>query len=227
VTVQTAVPITHTLLTVGTNTVNQRVYTTAAIAPAPNTLITVAVLGHNSSSTPTSPTLSGGGMTAWTEVASVTFDTGTLPLRRLTIFRALSAAPGSGSITITSSMTLSNCQWIVSQWEGVETSGVNGAGAIVQTGSSRGDAVNGLTVPLAAFGNAKNVAYGAFGVRSTVAAVTPGAGFTEIAEQPSGEGTPGDLQAEWAPNQNTIAATWTTLNGGGLGVEIKARTTTL
>ncbi|HEU5262512.1 MAG TPA: hypothetical protein VFU41_13930, partial [Gemmatimonadales bacterium] len=67
------------------------------------------------------------------------------------------------------------------------------------------------------------VAYGVFGVRSSVLAITPGAGFTEISEQISGESTPGDLQAEWATNLNTIGATWANLNGGGLGVEIKAR----
>jgi hypothetical protein len=217
--------ITQTLLTAGTNPVNQKVYTTAAIAPAPNTLITVAVLGHSSLGTPPSPTVSGGGMQAWTEVASITFDAVGTPLKRLTIFRALSAAPGSGPITITSGMTLSNCQWVVSQWAGVETSGVNGAGAIGQTGSSRGDAVSGLTVPLAAFGDVRSVAYGVFGVSSRVLAVTPGAGFTEIGEQPSAESTSGDLEAEWATNRNTIAATWTNLNGGALGVEIKARAT--
>jgi hypothetical protein len=214
--------ITQTLLTAGTNIVNQQVYTTAAIAPASNTLITIAVLEHSSLGTPPAPTVSGGGMTTWTEVANVTFDPVATPARRLTIFRAMSAAPGSGTITITSSMTLSHCQWIVSQWSGVETSGVNGAGAIVQTGSNRGDAVNGLTVQLAAFGNANNVAYGVFGVRSAAAVVTPGAGFTEIAEQPSGESTPGDLEAEWATNLSAVAATWTVLNGGALGVEIKA-----
>ena len=68
-------------------------------------------------------------MTTWTEVASVTFDAVATPHRRLTIFRAMSAAPGSGPITITSSVTLSHCQWIVSQWAGAETGGVNGAGA--------------------------------------------------------------------------------------------------
>ena len=214
--------IAQTLLTAGTNTANQQTYSTAAITPAANALVTVAVLEHNSSAAPPSPTLSGGGMTTWTEVASVTFDAVATPHRRLTIFRAMSAAPGSGPITITSSVTLSHCQWIVSQWAGAETGGVNGAGAIVQTGSSRGDAVNGLTVPLAAFGNANNIAFGVFGVRSTAAAVTPGAGFTEIAEQPSGESTPGDLEAEWATNLSTVAATWTNLNGGALGVEIKA-----
>jgi hypothetical protein len=69
------------------------------------------------------------------------------------------------------------------------------------------------------------VAYGVFGVRSNVVAVTPGAGFTEISEQASGENTPGDLAAEWATGDNTIDATWINLNGAALGVEIKAATT--
>jgi len=217
--------ITHTLLTAGSNAVNQKIYTTGVIAPSPNALVTVAVLELNSTSAPPLPTLSGGGMPAWTVVASTTFDTGTLPLRRVTIFRALSATPGSGVITITSSATLSNCEWIVSQWGGVDQTGVNGAGAIGQTGAASGEAVSGLTVSLAAFGNAHNVAYGAFGVRSAAAAVTPGTGFTEIGEQPPGESTPGDLEAEWATNLPGITATWAPLNGGALGVEIKAGTT--
>jgi hypothetical protein len=214
--------ITHTLRTSGNNAVNQKIYTTAAIAPGPNTLVTIAVLSHRSYGA-ISPTITGGGMSTWTQVASVDFDTLSLPLRRLTIFRALSAAPGSGPITITFTANVSNCQWIVSQWDGVETSGVNGAGAIVQTGSNRANAVNGLTVTLGAFGNANNVAYGAFGVNKNVPAIAPGAGFTKIDEQPSGENTPGDLLTEWAVNRSTINATWTNLRGGALGVEIKAR----
>jgi hypothetical protein len=83
--------------------------------------------------------------------------------------------------------------------------------------------VSGLSIPLAAFGNVNNVAYGAFGVRSQVLAVTPGAGFTEISEQPSGESTPGDLQAQWATNLNTIVASWANLTAGALGVEIRAQ----
>jgi hypothetical protein len=213
--------IAHTLLTVGTNIVNTTIYTTASIAPAPNALVTVVVLGHRTYGA-VSPTLSGGGMSSWTQVASVDFDTFGVPLRRLTIFRAMSASPGSGPITITFSGNVSNTQWIVSQWTGVETSGVNGAGAIVQTGSAAADAVNGLTTTLAAFGNANNVAYGVFGINSNVLAITPGAGFTEIAEQPSGENTPGDLMAQWATNLNAITATWTTKNAGALGLEIKA-----
>lgn len=173
--------------------------------------------------TPPIPALSGGGMLGWDLVTSVTFD-GVTSLRRLTIFRAMNALPGSGLLTITSTMTLSHAQWIVSQWEGVDVSGVNGAGAVAQTGSASGTAVSGLTVPLAAFGNANNVAYGAVGVAKNAVAVTPGAGFTEIGEQPSGESTPGDLEAEWAVNLPSITASWASLTGGVLGIEIKART---
>ena len=224
---QTVVGITHTLLTASNDAANRKVYTTATIAPAANALITVAVLGYNSSSTPPIPTLSGGGMASWDVVASITFDTGTLPRRRLTVFRALSATPTNGALTITSSKTLSNAQWIVSQWDGVDQSGVNGAGAIGQAGSTRGEAASGLTVPLIAFENPGNAAYGAFGVRSKVVSVTPGAGFMEISEQPSGESALGDLEAEWAVSLNTIAATWTNLNAGALGIEIKAAATGL
>lgn len=215
-------PITHTLLTSGNNAVNQKAYTTASLSPMPNALITVAVLAHTSTGAPPSPVLSGGGMSAWTEVGTITFDALAKPLKRMTVFRALSASPTSGPLTIRFNKNQSNVQWVVSQWEGVDASGINGAGAILQTGSTRADAANGLTVTLATPGNENNVAYGVFGVRSRVLAVTPGAGFTEIAERASGEDPPSALQAEWTSNDNTIDATWAGLHGGALAMEIKA-----
>ncbi|HMA41959.1 MAG TPA: galactose oxidase-like domain-containing protein [Gemmatimonadales bacterium] len=217
----TSATIAQTLLASGHDPNNLKVYTTASIAPAPNALVTVAVLTHQSSSAAPAPTLTGGGMAAWDLVATTTFN-GATPLDRVTIFRAMSAAPGSGPITITSSVTVSNCQWIVSQWDGVETGGANGAGAIVQTGATSGAAVNGLTVTLAAFADAADVGYGVFGIASATAAATAGTGFTRIDEQPSGEGTTGDLFAEWAASDNTIDASWASKSAGALGVEIKA-----
>src|SRR5262249_42686296 len=118
-------PITQTLLTSGHDPNNVKVFTTASITPAPNALVTVAVLTHQATSAAPAPTLTGGGMAAWTLVASVAYN-GSTPLDRVSIFRAMSTAPGSGPITITNSVTVSNCQWIVSQWDGVETSGTNG-----------------------------------------------------------------------------------------------------
>jgi invasin-like protein/Big-like domain-containing protein/calcineurin-like phosphoesterase family protein len=214
--------ITHTLLTAGNVLTNQNLYTTAAITPAPNTLVTIALLSHRSTA-PISPTVSGGGMASWTLVASVDFDSLSIPHRRLSIYRAMSASPGSGPITFAFGSQVSNVEWIVSQWDGVETSGVNGAGAIGQSGSNRADATNALSVALAPFGNANNVALGAFAVNSQVLTITPGSGFSEIEEQPANEGTRGDLQAEWAVNRATVTASWSNLRGGALGIEIKAR----
>ena len=216
--------ISQTLLTAGNNPVNGSVCTTASIAPAANTLITVAVLGHSAASAPASPTLTGGGMAAWDQVASITFDGVATPHKRLTVYRALSAAPGSGPLTITFSGAVSNCQWIVSQWGGVDVTGVNGAGAIVQTGTTAGDAVNGLSVAVAPFASADNVAYGVFGVSSSGLAITPGAGFTTIAEQPSGESPAADLAAVWGVN-STPTASWSALNGGAVGLELRAANT--
>jgi hypothetical protein len=213
--------ITQTLLTSGHDPNNVKIYTTASISPAPNALVTVAVLTHQSSSAAPAPTLTGGGMAGWDLVATTTFN-GATPLDRVSIFRAMSASPGSGSITITSSVTVSNCQWIVSQWDGAETSGTNGSGAIVQTGATSGAAVNGLTVTLASFADAGDVGHGVFGIVSATTVATAGSGFTRIDEQPSGEGTTGDLFAEWAVNDNTVDATWASKSAGGLGVEIKA-----
>ena len=213
--------ITHTLLTSGNNAANGHTYTTASIAPAANALVTLAVLTHASPTAAPDPTVSGGGMSSWVVVASLPFGSGT-PLSRLTIYRAMSAAPGSGPITIYSSPALGNIQWVVSQWTGVDNSGTDGSGAIAQTGSATGNAVSGLSVALAAFGNSANAAYGVFGIASNAAIASPGSGFTTIAQQPSGESTVDDLFAEWAVNKTPVNATWTSKDGGALAFEIKA-----
>ena len=213
--------ITQTLLTSGHDPTNTSTFTTGSIAPAPNTLVTVAVLTHQSSAAAPDPTLTGGGMANWQVVASVAYD-GATPLDRLTIYRAMSAAPGSGAITIKTSVTVSNCQWIVSQWSGVDQSGTNGSGAIVQTASASGAAVTTLTASLASFASGNDVAYGAFGVANPTSVITAGSGFTTIDQQPSGESSVGDLFAEWALNTPAVTATWPSKPAGALGVEIKA-----
>ena len=214
--------IVHTLLTSGNSPVNQRVCTTAGISPVANALVTVAVMGNNGTAAAPSPVVSGGGMAAWTQVATVAFDGVATPHKRLSVFRALSPSPGTGPLKITFTTTQSNCQWIVSQWQGVLTSGTNGSGAIAAAGTTSGDNVTARTVTLGAFANPADVSYGVFGVRRSATGVTPGAGFTEIDERPSGETPPSDLQAERSVNDNTIDARWANANAGGIGLEIKA-----
>jgi hypothetical protein len=222
-----AVGIGHTRLTSGNNAANQAVYTTASIAPAPNALVTIAVLGHRQTSgVLASPTVAGGGMSAWTVVATIDFDTvATMTHKRLTVYRAMGAAPGSGPITITWSANVSNCQWIVSQWTGVDATGANGSTAIVQAVSNRGDQVSGLGAVLAPLASPINVAYGLVATNAGGLGINPGAGFTEIDERYSGELPHAVLEAEWAFFANPVAASWSTpLNGAVLAIEIKAAT---
>jgi hypothetical protein len=212
--------ITQALLTSGTDSSSVKIFTTASIAPAANALITVAVVARRSGGAQ-SPTLVGGGMSTWTLVASVDYNPISTPASRIMVFRAMSAAPGSGPLTLTFANSQNNVQWVVSQWAGVDQTGTNGSGAIVQSGSTRGDALTSLSVPLAAFGNVKNVGYGLVGAAIAGPAVTPGAGFTEIAETTSGEGTL--FEAEMATNINTIVATLSkAAQAGAVGIEIKA-----
>jgi len=212
--------IVHTLLTSGSTT-GQQVCTTESITPAADALITVAVMGHNENRAAASPTVSGGGMAAWTQVATVAFDSVTMPHKRLSLFRALSSSPGNGPIEIRFATTQATCQWIVAQWTGVDSSGTNGNKAIAQSATVRGDSVAGRTVTLDAFADSENVAYGVFGVGLSAAGVAPGAGFVETAEEASGGSPSADLQAERSVADSTIDASWSLASAGGIGIEIR------
>jgi WD40 repeat protein len=220
--VSAATGITHTLLTAGNSTVDQQVCTTPSITPAANALVTVAVLAHNTGSAAPSPKVTGGGMTAWTQVKTLAFDNNTSPHKRLSLFRALSAAPGSGPVKITFTTPQANCQWAVAQWQGVVTTGTNGSDAVLQSATARGENVAGRTVTLNSFANPGNVSFGVFGVARNTVGITPGSGFTETTEQPSGETPFSDLQTEWSAGDNTINANWAQANAGAIGLEIRA-----
>ena len=217
-----ATGIIHTVLAAGNSAVDQQVCTTASIAPAANALVTVAVLGHHASSAAPSPKVTGGGMTTWTQVKTLAFDNNATPHQRLSLFRALTASPGSGPVKITFTTTQANCQWVVEQWQGVVTTGTNGSDAVAQSATARGENVAGRTITLNAFADPGNVSFGVFGVARSTAGVAPGAGFTEITEQPSGETPPSDLQTEWSTGDNTINANWPNANGGAIGLELRA-----
>ena len=215
--------ITQTLLTAGSDITNQKIYTTASIAPAANALITLAVIGHTSTAASASPTVTGGGMSAWVEVATTTFNSVATPLKRMSIFRAMSASPGSGPITISFPTTESNAAWVVSQWTGVDQTGTNGSGAIVQTATNRADAVSSIGTTLAALSGPNNVAYGAVGTNGSALGINPGAGFTEISEQKPPEGTATVISALFGTNQTAPSASWTgSFAAAILAVEIKA-----
>ena len=140
----------------------------------------------------------------------------------------MSSSVSSGPITFTFTNSVKNAQWIVSQWSGVDTSGVNGSGAIAGSLSSARNNITDTSYwnpyTLGTFLNTNNVNYSVFGMNASTAVVIPGAGFTEIDERSSGESSAtSNLEAEWAVNKPNISASWgITLNVGYVAIQLKA-----
>lgn len=156
--------------------------TSASISPSGNALVVCDVLNLNNdfSSPPNTPTVSGNGLT-WVQVATVTYvDFGGGPLVRLTRFRAMGASPSSGTVTITCSAAQAIIAYSIYEITGVDTSGTNGSGAVVQTTADTAAIATALTVSLAAFGSPNNMAIGAFGFGLDSGSFTAGSGFTTI-----------------------------------------------
>ena len=168
--------VTQTSLTSGTddNAGSGTSIATASIAPTSNYLVLVSVVsnvgGHATG-------VSGAGLT-FTQVGTGV----TLNDSYLSIWRALSASPSSGAVTITFSSAPELCLWSISEFGGIDTGGTNGSSAVVQTATNSTTADTTLTVTLSAFGSANNATFGAFSGKDNTATATgtPGTGFTEI-----------------------------------------------
>ncbi len=165
--------VTTQSLTSGADLTTTHTFTTASISPVANRLITLWI-GNRKNGGSSSPSVSGGGLTTWVKKKTITGDGGDY---RYTLFHGMSAAPGSGAITITfGGVNQESCVWSVLQHGNVDTSGANGAGAIAQVGSR----LNGTTVNLGAFESASNATVGGFLVKAATS-LTAESGFTQLA----------------------------------------------
>lgn len=197
-------------------------YATASVTPTANRLVLVAVHSANQNETPGTPTLSGNGLT-YVQVATVLFDTIAAPDGRLTLFRAMGAAPSAGAITISFTANQDGANWSVVECSGTDTGGTNGSAAVVQSATNRTNSASSLTVTLAAFGSTDNATYGAFAIGATQALVQ-GTGFTEIHEVQSSDTPARSTMTEWRnDNDTSVDGSWASLNtAAGIAIEIKA-----
>ena len=217
--------ITQALLTSGGTTVDATSFATASITPSANKLVLAAVFAAKTGGSVT-PTLSGNGLT-WVQVGTDTVSTG---VYRTTVFRAMGASPSAGAVTIDfGADTQVRCGWIISEFTNINTSGTNGSGAIVQSVTNTTTTGNSLIVTLAAFGDANNATFGGFGIVSdTPTTVTPGTGFTEIAELNIGADDQ-FIQTEWRNNNDTtVDASWDGVGGtpGAIGIAVEIKNAT-
>jgi hypothetical protein len=219
--------VTRTNLTSGNDVASRSSYSTAGITPIADNLLLAFVLNASAGfvpPTPAVPMATGNGLT-WEVV-----DSGITGHHRLTCLRAmrLGAAPSPGALTFGfSGQPQALCAWSVFEYDNVDLSGANGAGAVVQHPSGTAAAATGLTVPLGPFGDpATNLAVGAIGL-TAVHPITKGPGYTEIDVQSpnTGFGQSATLQSQ---DRTGAAASveWAWSGGAGnavaIALEVKA-----
>lgn len=215
------------VLTQDTSTTNATSYTTASVSPTSDALILVATMATRNAATACADndvTSVAGNSLTYVHINRQCFSAAGVPTQTVELWRSLGAAPSTGTIVIGfGGNTQINGSWAVIECTGVDTSGTDGSGAIVQNAINLTEPGTSLTVTLAAFGDAGNATLGAFGL-ATNQAVTPGTGFTELAEQQNSEGH--TLQVQWRnDNDTSVDASWSSVDAGGVAVEIKAAAT--
>lgn len=200
--------------------------TTASITPASNKLQLLAISSRTNISTdPNAPTVTGCGLT-WVQIATIVYDTTSASRRRLTLFRAMGSSPSSGALTIDfGGQNQTHVTWVADEITGMDTSGTDGSGAIVQSATNKDEVgTTTFTVTLGAFSGSGNATYGAYGEIDATITITPGSGFTELAK--ATDGGAGNVVTETEfKNSNDTSVDWT-LSGtalpGGIAIEIKA-----
>jgi hypothetical protein len=206
-------------LTGSNQTVNNTSFSTASITPTANRLVLALIYNRVSAGTASAPTLSGNGLT-WVEVDSVQ----TAAARRLTLFRAMGGSPSAGAVTIDcGGVTHIHCIWSIVEFSGVDTSGTNGSGAIVQSDAINGAAATSLTVTLAAFSDVLNATYGGFMYLANEAGTTGNGGaYTQIHQVNQAENTTSVISEYLLANDTSVDASWTSsVASYGVAVEIK------
>lgn len=215
--------------TSGTDADGNTTAVTASQTPAANKLQLLRVSSRTGiTADPNQPTATGNGLTWVVDTnGSVVFDTTSSSRKRITVFRAMGASPTTGAVTIDfGGQNQTDVEWTLDEVTGMDTSGTNGSGAIVQV-INRIDETEPtpatLIVTLAAFGSANNATYGAFAFGTGGGDVlSAGTGFTELAHT-SGASLIGI--SEWrVDNDTTVDATDSVVGGeiGGIAIEIRA-----
>lgn len=189
--------------------------TTSSITPTANNLILIAIGLYKNGTMPTINSVSGNGITYALVAAAASVDDGFGPYK-VHLYRGMSASPSTGTVSISLSAAADQVDYSICQVSGVDTSGTNGSGAVVQSNTGTANDATSLSVTLSAFGSVSNGAYGCLGIYNDVP-VTPDSGWTELDDATQ-------LETQWrADNDTSVGWSWTgATDAGGVAVEIKA-----
>jgi hypothetical protein len=214
----------------GTDRANGNVYTVPSSSPVANTLILLAV-GARLSATAAinTPTVSGFGAT-WVLVDSYNGFEGSTR-SRIWLFRTMLGTGQTGTVTINpanGTTAWSGCGASLKEFTGVDTSGTNGSGAVVQSVTGAGPTADSGTISLtlAAFGSSNNRPYMLGGVRDNAVTFAPETNWTEIHEAQPGNGNFA-IATAWRSDATDTTPSMSFSGAssdpsGGLAIEIKA-----
>ncbi len=201
----------------GTGTQSTASFTSFSFTASANALILLAIYSQRAGGGNNAPTVSGDNLT-W-----VQHDTQLLGNYRATLFRAM-GSPTTGGVTISfGGQTQDNITYEICQFTGVDTTGTNGSGAIVQENkNSQNTTATSLTVTNAAFASPNNVTYGSMMIAQQ-AAMTIDSNFTQFDQ--SSESNIASLMGWSNANRTSFQCTWGSFNGVSIGfsAEIKAQ----
>jgi uncharacterized protein YjiK len=144
-------------------------------------------------------------------------------VRRMQAWRALvGSGATTGAITINLNGSSIGMDAVLLEFTGTDTTGVNGAGAIVQSQTAEVNAGNSVSVTLGAFGSGNNRPVAFFSHRIAEAS-TEEAGYTELDDVTHSAPTTGTA-CEWNATaaETSPSASWVTAaDGAGFALEVK------
>jgi hypothetical protein len=216
-------------ITSGRDTDGNSTATTASVTPVANRLYLLTVTSRTNITTdPNIPTVTGNSLT-WVSINSVVYDTTGASRRRVTLFRALGASPSSGTISVDfGGQNQTHVSWVLDECTGMDTSGTDGSGAIVQSATNKDETGTNttFTVTLSAFSDSNNATYCSKGDVDSTLTHSAGSGFTLLGSE---QGGTNDIttHTEFKASNDTTAD-WSASNfifPGGVAIEIKMAAT--
>ena len=211
--------ITVTALTGAADNVDRNSYATASITPSASKLILAFFSARKSSATVSTATATGNGLT-WVAEENQIYESDE---SRLMCFRAMGASPSAGAVTFDlGGVTHVGAQWSIFELDGVDTSGTDGSGAIVQSEKTSSAGATTLTVTLAAFGSADNATVAGFTHRANEV-TTHETDYTEVHDVQSNNPNLGTETEYKIANDTSPSASWASSSAcAAIALEIKA-----
>lgn len=156
--------------------------TTAAFTPSVNKLQLLKLWVQTSFADPTPLTVSTTTGLTWVQVANVVL---TGNYNQTYVYRAMKPSGlSSGTVNFTFTGFIDVFQWSIDEFDGVDTSGTDGSGSVVQSATGSDASINLFAdATLAAFGSANNGTYmggGAYDGSGLLSGFTATGGFTNI-----------------------------------------------